>query len=116
MPRPRCRARHGDGRAGTDGRPIYPDTITERFGRLLERAGLPIIRLHDVRHTYATMALRAGINPKIISTRLGHASVAFTLEVYTADVPELDRAAADQISGLFLPPVQLGPKAHDLDN
>jgi integrase len=99
-----------------DGRPIYPDTITERFGRLIERAGLPIIRLHDVRHTYATMALRAGINPKIVSTRLGHASVAFTLEVYTADVPELDRAAADQISGLFLPPVQLSPVAHDLDD
>lgn len=87
-----------------DGRPIYPDTITERFGRLIEGAGLPIIRLHDVRHTYATMALRAGINPKIVSTRLGHASVAFTLEVYTADVPELDRDAAEQISELFLPP------------
>jgi hypothetical protein len=49
---------------------------------------------------------RAGINPKIVSTRLGHASVAFTLEVYTADVPELDCDAADQISGLFLPPIQ----------
>jgi integrase len=99
-----------------DGRPIYPDTITERFGRLIERAGLPIIRLHDVRHTYATMALRAGINPKIVSIRLGHASVAFTLEVYTADVPELDRDAADQISGLFLPPIQPSPAAQDLDD
>jgi hypothetical protein len=50
------------------------------------------------------MALRAGINPKTVSTRLGHATVAFTLDTYTADVPDLDRAAAaEQISGLFLP-------------
>ncbi|WP_433299458.1 tyrosine-type recombinase/integrase [Pseudonocardia sp. CA-142604] len=87
-----------------DGRPIYPDTITEQFGRLVTQASLPIIRLHDVRHTYATMALRAGVNPKIVSTRLGHATVAFTLDTYTADIPELDRAAAEQITGLFLPP------------
>ncbi len=87
-----------------DGRPIYPDTITEQFGRLVDRSGLPIIRLHDLRHTYATMALRAGVNPKIVSTRLGHATVAFTLDTYTADIPELDRAAAEQITGLFLPP------------
>jgi integrase len=92
-----------------DGRAIYPDTITEQFGRLVERAGLPVIRLHDVRHTYATMALRAGVNPKIVSTRLGHATVAFTLDTYTADVPELDRAAAEQISGLFLPAANGAP-------
>jgi hypothetical protein len=87
-----------------DGRPLYPDTITEQFGKLVDRARLPQIRLHDVRHTYGTMALRAEINPKIVSTRLGHATVAFTLDTYTADVPDLDRAAAEQISGLFLPP------------
>jgi integrase len=86
-----------------DGRPIYPDTISEQFGRLITRASLPIIRLHDVRHTYATMALRAGVNPKIVSTRLGHATVSFTLDTYTADVPELDRDAAEQIAGLFVP-------------
>ena len=85
-----------------DGRPLYPDTITERFGKLVESAGLPLIHLHDVRHTYATTALRAGVHPKIVSTRLGHATVAFTLDTYTADVPELDRAAAEQISALFL--------------
>jgi hypothetical protein len=45
------------------------------------------------------MALRAGVNPKIVSTRLGHATVAFTLDTYTADVPELDRSAAEQITG-----------------
>jgi integrase len=98
-----------------DGSPIYHDTITERFGRLVERAGLPIIRLHDVRHTYATMALRADVNPEIISTRLGHATVAFTLDTYTADVPELDRAAAEQISELFLPSPNLTSQRPTLD-
>lgn len=85
-----------------DGRPIHPDTITEQFNRIVDRVGLPHITLHDVRHTYATMSLRAGVNPKIVSTRLGHASVAFTLDTYTEDVPELHHAAAEAVSDLFL--------------
>jgi integrase len=88
-----------------DGRPIHPDTITEQFNRLVDRAGVPPIRLHDVRHTYATMALRAGVNPKIVSERLGHATVAFTLDTYTDDVPELHHDAAETVSDLFLDPV-----------
>jgi len=86
----------------SDGRPLYPETITDQFNRLVDRAGLPLITLHDVRHTYATMSLRAGVNPKIVSTRLGHATVAFTLDTYTEDVPELHHAAAETVSGLFL--------------
>lgn len=85
-----------------DGSQIYPDTITRQFNRLVDRAGLPAIRLHDVRHTYATMALRAGLNPKVLSARLGHASVAFTLQTYTDAVPELDRAGAETVANLFL--------------
>jgi integrase len=85
-----------------DGRPLYPDTISEQFNRLVDRAGLPPITLHDVRHTYATMSLRAGVNPKIVSARLGHATVAFTLDTYTADVPELHHHAAETVSDLFL--------------
>lgn len=87
-----------------DGRPIYPDTITERFNRLTELAQLPQIRLHDVRHSYATIALRSGVHPKIVSTRLGHATVAFTLDTYSAHIPDLDQQAAEDIGGLFLPP------------
>ncbi|MFC0540672.1 site-specific integrase [Kutzneria chonburiensis] len=86
-----------------DGRPIYPDTITEQFNRLVDLAGLPRIRLHDVRHSYATIALRAKVHPKIVSSRLGHATVAFTLDQYSADVPDLDQEAAESIGGLFLP-------------
>jgi integrase len=85
------------------GTPIYPDTVTEQFNALVDRASLPRIKLHDVRHTYATIALRSGVHPKIVSARLGHATVAFTLDQYTADIPGLDRQAAEDISGLFLP-------------
>jgi integrase len=92
-----------------DGRPIYPDTITERFNKLVDTARLPLIKLHDMRHSYATIALRSGVHPKIVSTRLGHATVAFTLDTYSADVPDLDKQAAEDIGGLFLPPAQEGP-------
>lgn len=91
-----------------DGRPIYPDTITEQFNRLVDRAGLPRIRLHDVRHSYATIALRSGVHPKIVSSRLGHATVAFTLDTYSADIPDLDQEAAENIGGLFLPKIEEG--------
>lgn len=86
-----------------DGTQIYPDTITEKFNALVDQASLPLITLHDVRHSYATIALRSGVHPKIVSSRLGHSSVAFTLQTYTEDIPDLDRQAAEDISGLFLP-------------
>jgi len=70
---------------------------------IVDRAKVPLIRLHDVRHTYATISLRSGVHPKIVSSRLGHSKVAFTLDTYTEDVPNLDAGAAEQISGLFLP-------------
>jgi integrase len=53
--------------------------IRQRFNRLILRLRLPVIRLHDLRHSYATAALSVGVHPKIVSERLGHASVAFTL-------------------------------------
>lgn len=85
-----------------DGTPIYPDTITVQLGRISDRLGLPPLTLHGLRHTYATTALRSGIHPKIVSSRLGHAKVAFTLDTYTEDVPDLDQAAAQQISEQFI--------------
>jgi integrase len=69
---------------------------------LAERAGLPHIRLHDVRHSYATAALRAGVNPKIVSQRLGHSSLAFTLTTYSHALPGFDREAADELAELLL--------------
>ena len=66
----------------------------------MRAAGLPRIRLHDLRHTYATLALRAGVPAKIVSERLGHATVAFTLDQYTHAVPGMQAEAARQVAAL----------------
>jgi hypothetical protein len=63
---------------------VHPDVIRQRFNRLVTRLKLPPIRLHDLRHSYATAALAAGAHPKIVSEPPGHASVAFTLTQYWA--------------------------------
>jgi integrase len=78
-----------------DGSPVHPDTITRRFNRLVDRAGAPQIRLHDVRHTYATLSLDAGIDPKILSDRVGHANMSVTLQIYAHRSTGRDRSAAE---------------------
>ena len=82
-----------------DGGPVHPDVIRQR---LVTRHKLPPIRLHDLRHSYATAAVAAGVHPKIVSERLGHASVAFTLTQYSHVLPGLDREAAQTMADLML--------------
>ena len=77
-----------------DGRPYSPDKISLAFADLLKKAGLPHIRLHDLRHTHATMMLKNGVNPKIVSERLGHSSVVITLDIYSHVLPGLQEEAA----------------------
>ncbi len=62
---------------------------------------LPPIPLHGLRHTYATLALASGVNPRIVSGRLGHATVALTLDVYSHVLPQADREAAEKIAALL---------------
>ncbi len=78
------------------GRGWHPDVITRAFARLVERSGLPRIRLHDLRHAHATHVLAPGTNVRVTFERLGHGSVAFTLDVYGHVSPgqEADAAAA----------------------
>ncbi len=64
--------------------------------------GLPPIRLHDVRHTYATVALQAGVPVKVVSERLGHASIAVTLKIYAHVLPGMDRDAANAVADVIL--------------
>jgi integrase len=98
-----------------DGSPIHPDLITDWFRRLARAAGLPPIRLHDVRHSYATAALAAGIPPKVVSERLGHANIAITMDVYSHVIPGMDAQAANTVASLILdgssPSERLGPKS-----
>jgi integrase len=86
---------------GPEGRPLHPDTITARFNRLVDRAGVPRIRLHDVRHTYSTLALDNGQNVKLLSERIGHADTSVTLKIYTHRTSGADRAMADQMGSLI---------------
>jgi integrase len=85
-----------------DGAPLHPDLITDWFRRLAQAAGLPKIRLHDVRHSYATAALAAGIPAKVVSERLGHATVAITMDVYSHVIPGMDAQAANAVASLIL--------------
>jgi len=82
--------------ANPDGTPLNPNLVTTRFRALIKRAGLPHVRLHDLRHTHATLMLKAGVHPKIVSERLGHASVSITLDTYSHVLPGLQKAAAER--------------------
>lgn len=76
---------------------VRPQTISYVWRVLLEQLDVPTIRLHDLRHTHATLALKAGVHPKVVSERLGHATVGITLDLYSHVVPSLAKDAAEQI-------------------
>lgn len=80
-----------------EGHPLQPTNVTRRFQKLAKEAGLPVIRLHDLRHTHATIALGLGIHPKIVSERLGHATIALTLDLYSHAIPHLQAEAAEKL-------------------
>lgn len=80
------------------GGPIRPEWFSKEFGRLVAASGVPRIRLHDVRHTYATIALKTGIPAKVVSEHLGHSTIAITLDLYSHVTPGIDREATDKIS------------------
>jgi integrase len=73
--------------AREDGTALHPDTFSEHFQRHAKAAELPPIRVHDLRHTFATLALEAGIPAKVVSVNLGHAGVGITLDTYSHIVP-----------------------------
>ena len=77
-----------------DGSPFLLDTVTRAFSGIVKRPGPNGIRLHNLRHTHASFRLEADIHPRIVSERLGHASVAITLDTYSHVGPTLQAAAA----------------------
>jgi integrase len=86
-----------------DGHWQNPDWVGEQFRRHVKTAGLPRIRPHDLRHSHATLLLKAGVNPKVVSERLGHHSVAFTLDTYAHVMPGMQRQAADAFAAMVRP-------------
>jgi integrase len=79
--------------AQPDGSPIKPGSITNEWKRLVAKHALPRIRFHDLRHTHATAMLASGVHPKIASERLGHSSIAITLDLYSHVLPNMQADA-----------------------
>jgi integrase len=96
-----------------DGRPIHPHRFSKWFEQHTRAAGLPRIRLHDVRHSYATAALAAGVPAKVVSERLGHANIAITMDTYSHVLPGLDAQAASTVARLILGPSEPGSDPSD---
>jgi len=81
------------------GGPIHPEALTtKRFAKLVRSSGLPPIRLHDLRHSYATLALLTGIDPKLVSSRLGHSTLSVTGDLYTHALPSHDQQVANALA------------------
>jgi integrase len=83
------------------GQPINADYLAKHFRSILDLAGLPRIRLYDLRHSAATMALAAGVSPKVVSEQLGHASTAFTLDTYAHVLPHMQDEAAARVEAML---------------
>jgi integrase len=83
-----------------DGTPLHPDYVTQRFRILVARAGLPPIRLHDLRHGAATLAHTAGADLKTVQDQLGHASIGITADLYTNILPATQHHAAEATARL----------------
>ena len=80
--------------ARPDGRPTHPQLLSDAFAKLVRRSGLPRVRFHDLRHTHATLLLRAGVPIKVVSERLGHSTPGFTMATYQHVVPGMQQEAA----------------------
>ncbi|WP_424536696.1 tyrosine-type recombinase/integrase [Sphaerisporangium viridialbum] len=91
-----------------DGSGIHPASVSELFARLSFQAGLPPIRLHDLRHGAATLALSAGVDMKIVSAMLRHSSLSITADTYTTVMPEVAHEAAEAIAALVPRKVAVG--------
>jgi len=86
-----------------DGKPWAPDRFSSAFAAQVRRSGLAHVRFHDLRHTHASQLLRQGVNAKVVSERLGHAAVGFTLDVYSHVLPGMQDDAARRIDVALRP-------------
>lgn len=85
----------------SSGQPINADYLARQFRSILDLAGVPRIRLYDLRHSAATIALAAGVSPKVGSEQLGHASTAFTLDTYAHVLPHMQDEAAARVEAML---------------
>lgn len=83
-----------------DGTSIHPHTLSQTFDRRVARTKAPRIRFHDLRHTHATLLLQAGVHPKVVQERLGHSSIAITLDIYSHVAPGMQEDAAARLGAI----------------
>lgn len=88
--------------ARPDGRPLHPERFSRTFGEQVAKHGLPPLSVHGLRHSWATLALQAGVHPKVVQERLGHSTIGVTLDVYSHVMPSMETDAADRVAALIL--------------
>lgn len=87
----------------TKGKWVDPSWIKNTFHVIAKKAGNPRIRFHDLRHTHATLMLKAGVHPKVVSERLGHSTITITLDTYSHVIPSIQKDAANKLETLISP-------------
>lgn len=86
---------------GVDGTPLHPERFSRTFGDQVRKVEVPAIPLHALRHTWATIALGAGVHPKVVQERLGHSTIGITMDTYSHVTAALHGDAAQQVAGLI---------------
>ncbi|MBN2074211.1 MAG: site-specific integrase [Dehalococcoidales bacterium] len=89
-----------------DGSPLLPNSVTHAWEKLTRKCGLLGIRLHDTRHTHASLMLKQGVHPKVVQERLGHSSIRLTLDLYSHVTPGIQEAAANRFDDIFISKVE----------
>ena len=85
------------------GSPLDPSTVSHKFSKVVRKAGIQNVRFHDLRHAHASLMLRTGASPKVISERLGHSSIAITMDIYSHVMPGLQEEAAIRFEDALTP-------------
>jgi integrase len=83
------------------GQSVAPSTLARHFERIVKSAGLPHMRIHDLRHGHATMLMEDGVHPKVVGERLGHSNTRITLDLYSHVTPRMQRQVSDRLERLI---------------
>ena len=84
-----------------NGKPYHPDSITQKWERFVAEKGLKHIRFHDLRHSCATAMIEAGVDPKTVQHRLGHADISITMNIYAHSTKSMDKSAAEKMEDMI---------------